>query len=195
MSKRFKIGDTVALVSDNKKRGVIKDKFVKQISDNETKVTYLVKFGNSLNDYKEYTRKEIENLSFKKENNEVVSVYSTLETNNRKVIVCGVMKVVKDMPNIKMYISKHDEVLKDFSYTPDETEYTMITLGHAICNPEDVQDFETGYRIAYQRAMKRPFASFTMSNKCLSRETLETICEDNCHYVINNLKNFINNIY
>ena len=169
MSK-IKVGDNV-IVKESNLQGVVKSREIILNDKDFPKIEYVVKLGDGFEHWGSYTRKEL------KRNNKPLEVkpkkypFYHLKTawNGYIVITVGILK---DFSNFGFY---------------------RLTVGHAICNPNDEFELEKGIKIASRRAKKQWFSRLLSNNRRdFTKETIEAIIKTKCEYIANNIQNFVN---
>lgn len=175
---KFHVNDNV-VINENGKQGVIvcRDE-VRDKQTNRTEVKYFVKFGDGLNNYGWFNRKEL-------------SKHVVVEVANKRI-----KTRVYDISNgFKLTLVSVVETLDGWdenSITIAEKERSL-RIGFALCNPLDEYNENVGFKIAHHRAYAKPFthmvARFTGE---FNEATVEAIMDVKAHYICENIENFIN---
>jgi hypothetical protein len=182
MSK-IRIGDNV-VVKETNVIGTVVGRELKKSSDGSKKVTveYVVKTGDGFENYKPYTRKEIEKVSTPTEVDTAnVSTYPRLYNyehkcaDGRTVVMTGVVDIYHvAAPGIKSQKNK------------------ILTVGYSICHPQDENDKNIGAEIAYRRALTKPLSVLATPFTGEFKEDFVTvILKAKAQFVEENMQKFI----
>lgn len=192
MSRNFQIGTKVR-VKKSGEIGVVKGR--EQIVDEKTKhvtIEYVVKFGEGINNWKSFSRRELENVILNKEENfnpSYPQIIITHYTNNKRTLV---MVGVVDKIKIDTYTKTEDKLLDVFVKKPFKGK--CLTIGYAILHPEDDFDVLVGEKIALKRAAEHPLSRlFSSFNGEFNADMVEEILHNKSEFIFNNLDKFINN--
>ena len=195
MSKRFKIGDKVRLCASPEKIGIIKNKIINRTSEKYVDVKYIVKFGQFLEDWKECKKSELLKINKDEYNFDKTVVFSHLYglPDDRSLILVGVLEQLSDEPHMKLYMSKDGQMLSNFELFNKSVKYKRLSIGHAICNPEDKFEFGVGEKIAKSRAKSRPLSVLVSDFRGeFNDKTVNAIMDAKSEFIKENVDKFIN---
>lgn len=164
---KFKVNDRVRIIATGE-IGTVKGRDIIPIEGSKhVKIEYIVKMGNGFDNWKSFSKNEIQ--SMKKEKKEP-RVYTKVYD-------------VVDGFKITMY-GKVDASFGTERY---------LRIGYAIYNPEDEYNETYGIRIARKRSRTRPFCLMCSNfNGEFNAATVEAIMDVKADYIKNNFDKFIN---
>lgn len=179
---KFKVNDEVIVVATGQK-GVVMCR--EEINDKETKrtnVTYLVKLGEGFDNYKVFTRKELQRVVRPVDApEEVVRVFDA--PNGVKVTMVAMTEVLKDET-----LSWENEV----SPVLRTNKTKVFRMGVSFYNPNDEYDELMGYKIARHRAFEKPFCTLTARFLGeFNAYTVEALMEAKARYIVENIEHFV----
>lgn len=178
MSK-IKVGDNV-LVKETGEEGVVKGRDVTVNEDGTFNIEFIVKKGNGFSNWGSYKRKELKrNNQRPPQPTKKVPINTTRTVDGYKVVVVG---------NItEEDVSYYEPLgLCDFCYY-------VLSVGYAICNPEDEFNLKTGIGIANYRSKKHPFARYVAGRRRdFTKETIEAIINVKADYIASHIEQFTN---
>lgn len=164
MSK-FKTNDSVYVKATGKK-GIVKGREVIDLGNNRVKVEYIVKTGPGFENWHSYNRNELVKEVYvapKKEN----PSYVTTTANGYKITTVGVVE--------KTYNMKR------------------LSIGYAICSPEDEFNLEYGIKLATNRAKTNSFGTmYSAFGGEFNTETVSSIIKAKGDYIARNIEKFVN---
>ena len=187
---KFRVNDNVVVRATGEQGVVVsRDNRFDEATQRST-VTYVVKFGDSLKDFKEFSRKELKRVqvepTYPKYN---FKVYDG--PNGYKLTMVGVTDIICLYNDIL-------EAVNDVIGVPDgyETPATFkckeLNIGFAIYNPEDEYDVNTGVKIARHRALNSPFCHLTADFLGEFNEaTVNALLDVKAQYILDNFDRFV----
>lgn len=179
MSK-IKVGDNV-LVRETGEEGVVKGRDITVNDDGTFKIEFIVKKDNGFANWQSYDRKELKRNNKRKPlKPKKLPIYATRTTEDGyKIVVIGLLQE----SNTDYY---YDLGICYFGYY-------ALSIGYAICNPNDDFDLKTGIAIAKHRAKKTPFAKYVAGwRKDFTKETIDAIVNVKANYIAAHIEDFIN---
>lgn len=165
MSKKFKVGQTVR-VKESGKVGVVKSREITKCEDNHVKVEYIVKLGDGFNNWKSFSKKELESVGVKKE----MPTYPKIFKKEYKVHGQDLMMVavLQKMMNAK-----------------------WLFIGHALRSENDAYNENFAFKLAKRRAILRPITKIcSIVGSDLKEEMINAIMDSKKDYIENNFSNF-----
>lgn len=190
MSRNFQIGTKVR-VKKSGEIGIVKGR--EQIVDEKTNhvtIEYVVKFGEGMNNWKSYSRRELENVIINEEetfNPTYPQIITTHYTNNKRTIV---MVGVVDKVKFDIYNKVEGENIEVFVKEPFKGK--CLTIGYAILHPEDEFDVLVGEQIALKRAAEHPISRlFSSFNGEFNADMVEDILRNKSEFIFDNINKFI----
>lgn len=181
MSK-FRIGDNV-IVKETGNFGVIKGREIVPLEGKKNRIEYVVKVGNGYENWKCYTKNELEKVR-KKEEKKVYPKLVIDAENGYKVTVVALIETIRDF--------------YDFGYPYEDIEIPVIikhcrlSIGYSIYNPEDEYDEEMGQRIALHRAKTNSFSTLYADTKAeFTKDTVSALLYSKGKYIADNVAKFI----
>ena len=193
MSK-IRIGDRVEIKSSGSYlEGIVLDKIVN--INQETKrceKLWLVKpdDAKSFSDYKMCTRKDIGKLG-RTETTRPISVKETITTphGDYKLLLVGYLV---EGPRYELIKSSYDDGSQSAAYTYDPSVKKTLSIGWAICAPDDEWDWNRGYKIAIHRAKTCALSKiYTTNSGELDNKTIYAILKEKVSYFQDCWKRFI----
>lgn len=179
MSKKFKINDPV-IVKTTGERGVVKSREVLPAGkENYTRIEYVVKLGEGIENWKSFTRSELQSIP------------------RVQKVDRGTVKVYDMGDGYKLTLVGKTQVFKDVIYESETDDYFNIRLkkfriGHSIYNPIDEYDEKMGYKIANNRLKRNPFCNMASDfTGEFDAQTIEAIMDAKAKYIIANKERFI----
>ena len=180
MSK-FNVGEEV-IVKSSGKVGVIKSREVIHKDDtNRTEITYVVKLGEGFENWKSFTKKELERKP-RVDVSKLNVVSKTYKCNSGHILTMSAFTNI---------------FIDDFSYcqvteTMKMLKAKRLRIGYAICNPSDVFNENTGVKIAIHRAKTSPFCDVTSHfTGEFNNDTINALLDVKAEYIMKNLERFI----
>lgn len=171
MAKKFKVDDRVRVIATGE-IGTVKGRDVIPVEGSKrVKIEYIVKVGNGFNNWKSYSKKELE----------------TVRTEEEEPRVYTKVYDVVDGYKVTMY-AKVDNMR-----TPWDTKERVLSIGYSIYNPSDIYDENLGIKIARRRSKSSPFClMFSEFNGEFNASTVNAIMDVKADYIKNNFDKFIN---
>lgn len=166
---KFKVNDRVRIIATGE-IGTVKARDIVPIEGSKRiKIEYIVKIGDGFDNWKSFSKKEIQSVAEeKKEPRVYTKVYDA--ANGFKITMYG--KV-----DIQEWLGRE----------------RVLRIGYAIYNPHDKYDETHGIRIARKRSRTSPFCKMSSSfNGEFNAPTVEAIMDVKADYIKNNFDNFIN---
>ena len=180
MSK-FKINNKV-IIKETGKEGIIKGRDVIELGDGKVKVEYIVKTGNGFDNWGSYSKSELE----KYDNSPETKSVPTLVVNAPNGYKVTIFAIVRNEPVWK------DAFDSDGYYEPYLRKGKDLSIGYAICNPQDKFDHWFGVRVATHRAKKSPFCHLVSDfNGEFNKETIYALLKVKADYIVRNIDKFI----
>ena len=158
MSK-FKIGDLVVLRDDNR-AGVVVSRDAKVRDDKKVDIRYIVKFGDGIENYEEHTKRELFRVNLPPlSENEEKSTYPRKYYYEHRCFDGRTITMVGVVEKYKEHDADHAFVKGVGMLTiPTVNVFKSLSVGYAICHPEDEFDPKVGNGLASMRAEKNPLA-------------------------------------
>lgn len=123
----------------------------------------------------------------------VVDSFVDFAGNEHKIIACALSQSPDDTAcRLKVsWVNEDNEALPDANIFDDV--YRLVTIGIAICNPEDNFDEETGKRIAYNKAANIEYAPrlYTTRKGVITKELVEVFLNQQVKFVKENPEKLI----
>lgn len=175
MSKKFKINDRVRVVSTGE-TGTIKGREITPVEGtNRVKVEYVVKVGDGFDNWKAFSRKEIEPTQ--KADTKTPHTY---------------VKLYDVVDGYKITLYAVTERHKAFKFLFDELNRSSLRIGYAIYNPVDVYDENVGIKLARKRSRVSPLCTmYSDSYGEFNKDMVYSIMDTKADYIKNNLDKFI----
>ena len=186
MSYKFKIGDKVRDKESNEIGTVIAHEQVK-LEDKKVAIQYIVKFGDGFENYRPYTRKGLELVNT--DEKPVIPAYPKTYSHTQKckdgkrtIVMVGVIGKCRD------YKFNYLNPLSNFSI-----KKKILSVGYAICHPDDENDFFVGLKLATKRAFEKPISYLeTPFMGEFTEEFVNLILKNKADFIEKNLEKFIN---
>lgn len=166
---KFKVNDRVRIIATGEV-GTVKGRDIIPIEGSKrVKIEYIVKIGNGFDNWKSFSKNEIQSMKKeKKEPRVYTKVYDA--ANGFKITMYG--KV-----DIQEWLGRE----------------RVLRIGYAIYNPHDKYDEAHGIRIARKRSLTSPFCiMYSTFNGEFNAATVEAIMDVKADYIKNNFDKFIN---
>ena len=164
---KFKVNDRVRIIATGE-IGTVKGRDIIPIEGSKhVKIEYIVKMGNGFDNWKSFSKNEIQSMKKeKKEPRVYTKVYDVVD--GFKITMSGKVDTWFGM-------GRH------------------LRIGYAIYNPEDEYNETHGIRIARKRSRTRPFCLMSSDfNGEFNAATVEAIMNVKADYIKNNFDKFIN---
>lgn len=192
MSRNFKVGTQVR-VKESGEVGVIKSReFITNKENDNVIVEYVVKLGEGINNWKSFSRRELENIQ--KTQNEEERIYPQIITtqhtyNKRTIVMVGVVDKVKFDTYNKQQITSNKEC-EVFVKQPFKGK--CLSIGWAILHPDDVFDVLVGEKLALRRAKEHPISRLYSSfNGEFNTDMVEEILKNKSEFIFDNIEKFV----
>lgn len=173
---RFKVNTNVVVKATGEK-GIVKGCEVKELPNGKTLVEYVVKFGEGLENWKSFTKKELKKVVDVKEEKEIPFIVVDAP-NGYKITLVGL---------VETFVDPWSEYFEN-----EKRKSKRLCIGYSIHNPNDKYDLDLGMRIARHRAETAPFfhavSSFTGE---FNKETVYALLHVKGDYISANINNFI----
>ena len=170
---KFKVNDSVRVIATGE-IGTVKGREVIPVEDSKrVKIEYIVKVGKGFENWKTYSKKELETVRTEKEEPRVYTkVYD-----------------VVDGYKVTMY-AKVDNRRTPW---PWDTKERVLSIGYSIYSPADAYDENLGIKIARHRSKSSPFClMFSEFRGEFNASTVNAIMDVKADYIKNNFDKFIN---
>ena len=170
---KFKVNDRVRVITTGE-IGTVKGREVIPVENSKrVKIEYIVKVGNGFNNWKSYSKKELE----------------AVRTETKELRVYTKVYDVVDGYKITMY-AKVDNIACRASW---DNRKRMLSMGYSIYNPVDVYNENCGFKIARHRSENSPFClMFSEFSGEFNASTVNAIMDVKADYIKNNFDKFIN---
>lgn len=171
MAKRFKVNDHVRVIATGEV-GTVKGREVLPVDGTkQVKIEYIVKVGNGFDNWKSYSKKELE----------------AVRTVNEELRVYTKVYDIVDGYKITMYAKVNNY------HTPWDTKERSLSVGYSIYSPADVYDENRGIKIARHRSKTSPFClMYSEFSGEFNAATVNAIMDVKADYIKNNFNKFIN---
>ena len=171
MAKKFKVDDRVRVIATGE-IGTVKGRDVIPVEGSKrVKIEYIVKVGNGFDNWKSYSKKELE----------------AVRTVNEELRVYTKVYDVVDGYKITMYAKV------DNYRTPWDIKERSLSIGYSIYSPADVYDENRGIKIARRRSKSAPFClMYSEFSGEFNALTVNAIMDVKADYIKNNFDKFIN---
>lgn len=164
---KFKVNDRVRIIATGEV-GTVKGRDIIPIEGSKrVKIEYIVKIGNGFDNWKSFSKNEIQSMKKeKKEPRVYTKVYDVVD--GFKITVYGKVDTWCGTGR-------------------------LLRIGYAIYNPEDEYNESHGIRIARKRSLTSPFCiMYSTFNGEFNAATVEAIMDVKADYIKNNFDKFIN---
>lgn len=192
MSRNFKVGTQVR-VKKSGEVGVIKSRELITNKENDNVIVeYVVKLGEGINNWKSFSRRELENIPNKQSEEERVypQIITSQHTYNKRTIV---MVGVVDKVKIDTY-EKHQYTINTDTeiFVKKPFKGKCLSIGWAILHPDDDFDVLVGEKIALRRAKEHPISRLYSSfNGEFNTDMVEEILRNKSEFIFDNIEKFI----
>lgn len=180
MSK-LKIGDNV-IVKETGNVGVVKGREIIPTEGLKNRIEYVVRTGNGFENWKAYSKNELEKLPVKEPSKKV---YPKLVIETEGGYKVTVVALIDSKENI-------DYIYEDEDFLPICSRTYRLRIGYSIYNPCDDYDEAIGERIALHRAKTDWFSCIhTRSKAEFTKETVSALLYTKGRYIADNIKKFV----
>ena len=198
MSKNFKIGTKVR-VKETGETGIVKGREkITNSNDERVKIEYVVKLGEGVENWKSFSRKEIEkftNEDFETETNYPQIITSQHFYNKQMVVMVGIVDKVK-IDTYEKKIAQWDDEYDSGEcdvYVKKQFKGKSLSIGWAIQHQDDEFNEFVGKKIAIRRAKECPISVlYSAFNGEFNTDMVEEVLHNKADYIFNNFEKFIN---
>lgn len=189
---KFKVNDSVRVIATGE-IGTVKGREVIPVEDSKrVKIEYIVKVGKGFENWKSYSKKELETVRTEKEEPRVYTkVYDVVD--GYKVTMYA--KVDNRRTPWPWGDTKERVLSTGYSnYSPaDVYKERVLSIGYSIYSPADVYNENLGIKIARHRSKSSPFClMFSKFSGEFNASTVNAIMDVKADYIKNNFDKFIN---
>lgn len=193
----IKTGDRIKVKSSGNV-GIVVARETTPLDGKKIKAEYVVKFGNGFDNYKSYSRHDIEKVTTAKKEDTNTKVYPKVYNyehkcaDGRTLILVGVVDTAYDRFVLREFDEDENkvpsEIFRDYA-----EKIKTLSIGYAICHPSDSNDNKVGANIALGRAYRKPLSYMESIFKGeFSEDTVRAILSAKAKFIEENLDRFIN---